>query len=209
MLYVIENEALDENFIENSKPYMSKERIRKLVQLKSMNDRLNCCAAFMLLRYALYNEYNEIEMPEFGYEKREKPYLANIKGLHFNFSHCKTAVACILSKENTAVDIMDIRSIKSSVVKRCCSDEEKQRIENSNKLDREFTRLWTRKECFVKYTGLGLLQDFSEITDNTKGMENIYTIEKSLYIMSYYSSYGECKIIQPSIDSLFEYLSVD
>ncbi len=206
MIYIIENESLNENFIEKAKPYLSKQRTDKLMQLKSLKDKINCCVAFMLLRYGLYYEYSTVEMPLFDFEKREKPYLTNISGISFNFSHCKTAAACIVSKENTAIDIMDIRKIKSSVVRRCCSEEEEMRISTSTDLDREFIRLWTRKECYVKYTGIGLLQDFSEITENTPGMNNIHTIEKKHYIMSYYSSYGDCEIIRPDVDSLFDYI---
>ena len=114
MLYIFDTENADISFVYESVKYLSKQRKERLDVIRAENDKINCCAAYLLLRYGLFREYGERTAPIFEYEKREKPYITNISGAHFNISHCKNAVACILSDENTAVDIMgDIHTFES------------------------------------------------------------------------------------------------
>ena len=55
-----------------------------------------------------------VDMPEFSYGEHGKPFLKNYPDWHFNISHCKNAVCCVLSRENVGIDIEEI--------KRCVDD---------------------------------------------------------------------------------------
>lgn len=206
MLYIFDTGNTDMSFVDIAEKYLSEQRKERLYVLRSENDRINCCAAYLLLRYGLFEEYGERTVPLFEYEKREKPYLSNISGVHFNISHCKNAAACILSAENTAVDIMDIRSVKPSVIKRSCSDSEQKFLSESSDISRDFIRLWTRKECFAKYTGMGLLTDFRTVTEDIPEMKHIHTADLGKIIVSYYAYEDDMRIINVSCDELFSVL---
>ena len=206
MLYIFDTENADISFVYESVKYLSKQRKERLDVIRAENDKINCCAAYLLLRYGLFREYGERTAPIFEYEKREKPYITNISGAHFNISHCKNAVACILSDENTAVDIMDIRSVRPAVIKRSCSEEEQKKLSESSDISRDFIRLWTRKECFVKYTGMGLLTDFRTITEDIPEMGDIHTFESGGSIISYYSHRKNIEVVRVTQDELFSCL---
>lgn len=206
MLYIFDTGSTDIGFVDMAEKYLSEQRRERLNLLRSENDRINCCAAYLLLRYGLFKEYNERTVPLFEYEKREKPYLSNISRVHFNISHCKNAAACILSSENTAVDIMDIRNVKPSVIKRSCSESEQKILSESSDVSWEFIRLWTRKECYSKYTGIGLLTDFRTVTDDIPEMKYIRTFDMGDSILSYYSREDNIRIVNVSSDELFAVL---
>ena len=185
MIYLMENtDTCTERDLSALLPYLSEERRTKTFGYRFLSDRINCAAAFCLLRLGLYTEYGITEVPEFIFRKNEKPCLADRADIHFNLSHCKKAVACIISGNNTAIDINEIRPSHRSVAARVCSPRELSLIEKSSDPDREFMRLWTEKECVSKLDGRGLSADYRAILSEPEaGL--IKHIEKPEYIVSF------------------------
>lgn len=188
MIYITENtDRLDKSFLERSQNLLSSQRMEHIGQYALESDRINGTAAYLLLRYGLEKEYGITEKPFFEYRERGKPYWKGHGDIYFNMSHCKNAVVCIISDKNTAVDIMDIRRISSGTIRRICTEEEKKLILSSAQPDRDFIKIWTRKECYSKFDGRGLLMDFSHINEDIFEMKNIHTVDFGEYILSYYS----------------------
>ena len=204
MIYILENVcSLDGGFLERAMCGMSIQRLENMSKYSLLSDRINNCAVYLLLRYGLMREYGIKNKPEFELRKRGKPYLKGTDGIYFNLSHCKNTAVCIISKSDTAIDVMDIRTVHKGVLKRCCTLEEIDIINSSEFPDREFTKLWTRKECYSKLDGRGLLLDFSEIDEGLKEMSDIYTEDYGTYILSYYSK-EKVDIIKVETESLLE-----
>ena len=188
MIYIAEHtDRLDGSFLEKSQELLSWQRREYIGQYALESDRINGTVAYLLLRYALAKEYGIKEKPIFEYRERGKPYCKGYENIYFNMSHCKNAVVCILSDKNTAADIMDIRKIRSGIIRCSCTEEEKQFLLSSTQPDRDFIKIWTRKECYSKFDGRGLLLDFSEINENMPEMKCIHTLDCGEYILSYYS----------------------
>ena len=188
MIYITEHtDRLDGNFLEKSQNLLSSQRMEHIGKYALMSDRINGTLAYLLLKYGLEMEYGIKEKPVFEYRERGKPYLQGYENIYFNMSHCKNAVVCILSDKNTAVDIMDIRKVGRGVIRRTCTENEKNLLLSSTQPDRDFIRLWTRKECYSKFDGRGLLMDFSQIGEDMPEMENIHTVDCGEYILSYYA----------------------
>lgn len=204
MLYIFTGNNENEDFVTRSLPFLSSQRTERLNALKPISDKVNCCAAYLLLRFALYHEYGIAKAPVFGFEEREKPFLADTPGIFFNLSHCRNAAACILSHSRTAVDIMDLRKLHSSVHKRVCSEEELAFLEGSKEQDLDFLKLWTRKECFSKLTGRGLETDFRTITDSLPELEHIHTFTHDNFIISFYSESPEESTVFLSAEKLLD-----
>ena len=205
MLYILENtDMLPNELIDAAFPLLSQQRRKQLSQYSMGSDRINCCVAYLLLRYALRKEYGYDGLPEFEFVERGKPRLKDRTIPYFNLSHCKNAVACILSEADTAVDIMDIRAVKPATLRRCCSEEERAAIQQSNTPDRTFTALWTRKECYSKLTGKGLLMDFRAITDELPEVRRIKTRYTEHYICSYVCK-EETEAVYPDISELLTF----
>ena len=202
MIYIFENtKDFDENFIEQAFPLLSSERQKKINSYKILSNKIDGCVAFLLLRYALKNEYNISETPEFIFNEYGKPFLKNHNDIYFNISHCKNAVVCAVSDKNVAIDIMDYRKIHNGVIKRVCSDNEKTMLSISQNKDKDFIKLWTMKECYSKLIGKGLSMDFSKITSDIPECKKFIYIQSENYILAC-SEISNDKIIKPNLQQL-------
>ena len=205
MIYITENvHLLTEDFLKQTEHLLSVQRAEKIKEYSLVTDRINGTAAYLLLRYALKTEYGIVEKPVFKFCQREKPFLQDHSNIFFNLSHCKNAVACILSDTNTAIDVMDIRKVRESTIRRTCTENEKSELLASSDTDRDFIRLWTRKECYAKLDGKGLLLDFSNINEALPEMKDIHTLDFGDHILSYYSQ-KPVEIVFVSTEKLLDF----
>lgn len=200
MIYILEDtDCLDEGFLSESESLLSEQRKEKLKEYAVFSDKINGSAVYLLLRYGLKKEYHVTEKPDFIFRENGKPYIDG--NIYFNLSHCKNTAVCILSDTDTAVDVMELRTIRSAVIKRTCTMTERQRLSQSDTPERDFIRLWTRKECYAKLKGKGLQLDFSKIGEDLPEMHDIHTIDFGKYILSYYSK-GTAEIMNVNIKEL-------
>ncbi|WP_426351310.1 4'-phosphopantetheinyl transferase family protein [Alloiococcus sp. CFN-8] len=110
------------------------------------------------MRYALINEEDIIlRNGDLHYNSWYKPSLKNHPRIHFNISHCSSAIAVAISAvAPIGIDIEAIREYSPYSLQRCFSKEEADYIKNSMNPNKEFFRLWTLKESYVKAIGLGM-----------------------------------------------------
>ena len=103
----------------------------------------------------IYNEYG-------------KPYFKNDE-IFFSISHSYDYVVCVISDKEVGVDIQKI-TYRPRIIKRICSSEEQNRINSPE----DFTEMWTKKESYAKFLGLGISYGLKKI--NT--LLNDYTVIK-------------------------------
>ena len=95
-----------------------------------------------------------------------KPFVVGLD-VHFNVSHSGNMVVCAVNDKSVGIDIERIREYKLDVAKRVCAETELDLIMQSNDPTDEFTRIWTAKEAYTKYLGIGLgNMDFKLIPSN-------------------------------------------
>ena len=144
-------------------PYVSSERRDRANKYRFRSDRVQSVLAFVLLRIALDTEYGCRMMPRLAAMATGKPYLANLPNVHFNLSHCKKGVACGISDSVLGVDIQDYVRFKESLATQFMSENELQAA-RAGDADTAFTRLWSMKESYGKYTGRGICYDMPGFT---------------------------------------------
>ena len=171
---------------------LSAQRREQALRFRFELGRRQSVAAYLLLRTALEQEYGITEPPLFEYGEHGKPKLAPLSSpplggnpdaqeaspngwtmegsLHFNLSHCREAVACVLSNQPVGIDIESIRPIKESLVCYTMNDAEQELIFSAPNPDVAFTRLWTRKEAVMKLSGHGLATDMKSVLDNCSAL---------------------------------------
>lgn len=200
MVYIFEDtDKLGEDFVSAALPLLSLQRTQKLDNYRLTADRVNCAAVFLLLRYALKNEYSINESPELTFGKNGKPYLKEQDSIFFSLSHSRNSCACILSESETAVDIADIRRISMHTAEYFCSEEELADIGKSEDPNTALVRLWAMKECYSKFDGSGLSMDFKSIGNNE--FYNIHTVKGERYFAAYHSAKEE-SIVKPVLNNL-------
>ena len=153
-------------------------RQKKTLRFRFLIDRVLCTKAYLLLKQGLSTSFGITENPEFVYIGHEKPILKDHPELHFNLSHCKTGVLCVVDDRPVGCDIERIvKTVKTDLCKYCMNEQEVAQIMDAPNPCVEFTRLWTMKEAVVKLTGQGLSTSLHDILSNAAVKDiNIETI---------------------------------
>ena len=171
MLYIFDElnkltDSFSERFLQlsSSPTSLSEERRIKVQKLRSSESKKQSVVAYLLLRIALLTECAIDEPVEFGYIDNGKPILPKYPQIHFNLSHCKTAVACALSPAPIGVDIQHITTVSERVANRVLTPDELTAYQNARNPDEYFCKIWAIKESFVKISGKGLRTDFRSLS---------------------------------------------
>lgn len=142
-------------------PLLSSQRREQCLKFKFEQGRRTCAAAYLLLCEGLRGEYGISEPPVFEYGEHGKPAIVGRPDIHFNMSHCREAALCALSDKPVGVDVESIGRYNESLVRYTMNDDELAQIQQSDRPDVAFIRLWTQKEAVLKLSGTG-------ITDNMR-----------------------------------------
>lgn len=126
------------------------------------NDRIQSIFAFLLLQYAVREEYSIEDTLQLDYSNG-KPRAMGFEDLHFNLSHCRLATACAVSDRPVGVDVQDWAQRHLTVAKQVCSAQELAYLKTAETPQVEFAKLWTRKESYGKYGGQGILYPMREL----------------------------------------------
>ena len=118
-----------------------------------------------LLREEMQNEYH-LDV-DWGYIRKNawgKPYLSDRPDIHYSISHCRGGVALSVSSGKTGIDIENVRAFSMTTARKVLSDDEMFMITRSVCPEREFFKLWTLKESYVKAVGTGLSYPLKNIS---------------------------------------------
>ena len=159
-------------------PLLSDQRREKALKFKHALGRKTCAAAYLLLCEALRKEYGITEKPVFGYGEHGKPYILGHPDIHFNFSHCREAVLCVVSDRPVGCDVESIREYKESLVRYTMNEAEIRQIEQSSDPAETFIRFWTMKEALLKKTGEGIRNNMKDVLQGDEPFTTIINTTK-------------------------------
>lgn len=141
-------------------------RRKKTDRFYFRKDQVLSLAAELLLQYAL-KEYGVISY-RVGEMKSGKPYLQECvwkegsgcpqSPLQFNLSHSGERVMCAISSLEVGCDVEKIAAIEPEAARQVCTKQEYEKLvscRSRKEQEKMFFRIWTRKESFMKATGLG------------------------------------------------------
>ncbi len=203
----------------------SDERKKRATRYKHLENAKRCILGDILLRYSLFQTFDDLVEPIIECGIHGKPYIKNVEGFFFNISHSGKWIVIAFGTSEVGVDIEQIRWTGSleGVVNRFYTEEEKNYIfsatDEKEKAIR-FTKVWSLKESYIKFLGEGLsrgLSSFSIDVFNEKIMDilnkdtNSITIKSSLleeeYVLSICSRENDIKIDKISIEKIGAFLS--
>lgn len=128
-------------------------RKEKALKYRHEKDRRQSLGAGLLLKYVM--ELHGASQEEIHLVGNGKP---EGKGICFNLSHSHNMVVCAVSAEEVGCDVEKIGAPPMKVVQRFFGENEIRHLEMFEKEEkvREFYRLWTMKESYMKMTGEGM-----------------------------------------------------
>ena len=138
---------------------IDEERRERVLRCKDVETQKQILTAGLLLNkvFSLYG----VEPETLQKDVQGKPV---VEGLHFNLSHTGGLVACVVSDCPVGCDVEKIKQAPKGIAERFFHLNEKQYLERRiEDYEKQFFRLWTMKESYLKMTGEGLrvpMQDF-------------------------------------------------
>lgn len=132
---------------------LPENRQKKILNAKQKQNRMQSLGAGLLLKQVLYR--HGISLDTLGIDANGKP---TVDGICFNLAHSGNYVICAVSKSSVGCDIEQIQDAPKRVAERSFSVEENAHLEQFSgaAYNREFFRIWTKKESYLKMTGTGL-----------------------------------------------------
>ncbi|MBQ0075387.1 MAG: 4'-phosphopantetheinyl transferase superfamily protein [Prevotella sp.] len=169
---IIDDMSIDGDALAELISSLPEWRREKAMLFKFLNGKRECAMSYSLLCDILREDFDIPLQPSFVEGEHGKPVMhfsadmpsssdeENVKKLSFNMSHCKHAVACVVSDEGeVGIDVECLGRYKQQLAEYCMSEEELLSIDDAEDSDLQFTLLWTKKEALLKYTGEGITDD--------------------------------------------------
>ena len=183
MIYL--NDRLFDFDLQEALAQLSDQRREQALRYKHELGQRTCTAAYLLLCEGLRKEYGITEKPLFEYGEHGKPFIVGHPEIHFNMSHCKEAAICIIADQPVGIDIESIRTFKQTLVDYTMNEDEICQIQQAERPDVEFIKLWTQKEAVLKLTGAGISRDMKQVLVNPPACLTTVVSPDLRYIYSY------------------------
>ncbi|MBO7674973.1 MAG: 4'-phosphopantetheinyl transferase superfamily protein [Atopobiaceae bacterium] len=133
------------------------DRREKALRYRFAKDQRLCVGAGLLAAHMLRQAgARDLTL---GYADFDKPYLANHPSIHFNLSHSGHVVACAVSDAPVGVDVEVVHDHGPAVAAYCYQPQELDWLAQADDTAHAFTRLWVRKESYIKLIGTGLSRE--------------------------------------------------
>ena len=159
-IYVVDcTPWLADEKIKQALPYLDHNRRSRIRRLRVPLKRAQCVAAGLLLTHILGE--NGIA-PTLAYGENGKPHLSDRPDTHFSITHSDKWVFLAVADCEIGIDAQMPRKVCPRLAARSTSPEELAWVKEDT--EPHFTRLWTMKEAYLKYTGTGLTVPIREVT---------------------------------------------
>lgn len=149
---------LAEDAVAHALPYLDDKRRSRIRRLRVPLKRAQCAAAGLVLSH-LFGENGNA--PALVYGENGKPYLADNPDTYFSITHSDKWVFLAVADGEIGIDAQAPRKVCPRLAARSTSPEELAWVKENT--EPHFTRLWTMKEAYLKYTGTGLTVPIREV----------------------------------------------
>lgn len=174
-----QQELVPDSFILKILSLLPKERRCKALRYCNSIDRNNCVLTYLMLKIALKKCFQITDFT-IQYGRYGKPFLKEYPTIFFNISHCKCGCVVVVADELIGVDIQNIVPFSWDVAERVCCLEELGVLKQRTHKDREFIKMWTMKESFLKMTGEGISGDLKSINTLEMNWFDVEETEKNI-----------------------------
>ena len=146
--------------------YMTEEKQRRILAMRSENDRRRSVAADMLMRRTLSALTSLAERDiVISSEESGRPAAPGLP-FYLSVSHSADVAVCAVSERRIGIDTEKIRPVSTSLALRFFDEDDREyvfshgaqpkKLESDISVLERFFRVWTSREAYAKYTGAGL-----------------------------------------------------
>ena len=154
-LYLSDIRFFSEDFFERADAVPPGKR-KDLASYTHPVSRKEHILAWSLLSFAYQAETEKpVSEIRLTFSEKGKPYIES-DPFFFSLSHSEGRVICAVAESEIGADVQRIKPVKDGVLKRVLCENERRLYEESDNKPLCFTRLWSLKESYLKYTGEGI-----------------------------------------------------
>lgn len=180
-IYVVKVSSLEEAREEELISLVNYERKERIKKLTKREDRFRSIGAGLLLRYSFMKKYRKIEDWEcisIRVNSLGKPSIEGKKDFYYSLSHSGEYVGICIDDTDCGLDIQEMKESRLNIARRFFSKEEYHSLceqSEQRKQNEMFYQMWTAKEGYVKYKGMGLSDGLDRFQVN---IEKYYVKDK-------------------------------
>lgn len=189
----LSEECIYDSFLYKNLTLSRKEKVDRIVPIKGKRESIGAFSLLLhgLLTWGIIDSFDDVKgFKKLGLSLGEngKPYFANATDVHFSLSHSDDRALCVISDTEVGCDIQAFTSRDiNKIYNRFFTEEEKKYLDEISDEElrrKEFFKLWSYKESFVKMTGMGIKQPFDEFSVlNTKyGIKVGKKVDNDIYL---------------------------
>lgn len=176
MLYYADFSGMDEKkLLENYQNKICIHQYERVSHISSLKAQVSSLMVRVLLQQAVGEVLGSKELLSlsFTYGPNGKPYLLEYPELFFSLSHSGSAAVCAVGRQELGVDVQEFRGVRGNVAKRFFAGEEWEKLRrlsaDEKAYESMFFRIWSVKESYIKYTGLGIRQGLHTFVADLEG----------------------------------------
>jgi len=165
--------------------FAPQERQKRILCQRVKQNADNMLVGAALARHMIWKRFQiPLSQQHIAYGPYGKPYLRDYSNIHFNISHSGQYVACAVANRPVGIDVQVIEEYRPDVATKVCTGKELARIEASDDPDAEFTKLWTRKEAYLKMLGYGIAGGMRKMPSGDETQIQISLLSDSDVVLS-------------------------
>ena len=202
--YCYTDKLKDTETFERYYQMLSQERKNKVDQFKMDEDKRQSVCAGILLNDMLTRHGIKEHAMVTAYKENGKPYFPQYPELQFNLSHSHGMVICSFSNREVGCDVEKRSAVRENVARRFFTSQEYQAIfikPAGEEQEKEFYRIWTIKESFLKITGRGMSMALDEfqapLNDDSHRIQQVY-YDFPIYVKEYELGNHQIAVCSPA-----------
>jgi 4'-phosphopantetheinyl transferase len=164
-------------YVLGQKKLLEESELQKLSRIIRQEDK-NIFLTSQVMKKIICGQYLKYPPEEvsFAYTENNKPFVSDKADFHFNISHSGNWLVLIFSRNPCGVDVEKIQPDFNfdGVMKLTYHPDEIGYVQWSPDQHKAFFRIWAIKESFLKATGVGLIDNLSDLNmmKNSTLLEN-------------------------------------
>lgn len=179
-IYYAHIENFDDDFYHKALSAIPREKVETIKKITHIKTAHESILAWFMVSYAYRSVYgSKSDLPKLEFHENGKPSFVSAD-FYFNISHSDGLVCVAVSENEIGIDVQSFRISFDSVKRRVLSESELEIVNSSENGNDIFIDIWSRKESYLKFTGLGISQelrslDFSPFLNDSKFVfHNLY-----------------------------------
>ena len=158
--------ALDEGTWRKLLEQASPERRHRAQQCRKEETARQCILSEVLLRYGLSRQFGAVPRYTVTFAEGGKPMVSEFPAFQFNMSHCGNWCVFAWSDKPVGTDVQRCEEEKTALVRRHFTRSEQEYVfagQDPAERAKRFCKIWTAKESWLKYLGIGLTTDLQSL----------------------------------------------